>query len=136
MGACASRETGRDPSFLHGPGESPDSRGEGRGVTSAIALSIGDDKAEFGADPSPLPALEAKMFLTLGVRAKGMFLGFVPNRVLSLLPMVCTCPSEVVGESVQFGVMSVRIRRPALRGLDCGATSEVRKRVGVEDVEE
>lgn len=46
-----SRDVGRETSFFQGPGESPDINGDGKGVTSAIALSIGDDKAEFGADP-------------------------------------------------------------------------------------
>ena len=46
-------------------------RGDGRGVTSAMAFNIGDDKAEFGAEPKLelLPTLLAKMFLTLGVLA-------------------------------------------------------------------
>jgi len=50
-GIAYSRDEGRDASFFHGPGESPDMSGEGRGVTSVIALSNGDDSAEFGAEP-------------------------------------------------------------------------------------
>lgn len=78
MGIMSSREFGREDSFFQGPGESPDIRGEGRGVTSAIALNIGEDNAEFGADPiaEPLPTLLAKTFLMLGVLAKGMFVCF------------------------------------------------------------
>lgn len=40
---------------------------------SAIALNMGDDKAELGADPmlELLPILPAKAFLILGVRANG-----------------------------------------------------------------
>lgn len=37
--------------FFHGPGESFDISGDGSGVTSVIALNIGLDRAEFGADP-------------------------------------------------------------------------------------
>jgi hypothetical protein len=73
-GTISSREVGLEPSFFQGPGESPDMRGEGRGVTSAIALNIGEDKAELGADPIAelLPTLLAKTFFTLGVLARGM----------------------------------------------------------------
>lgn len=58
-------------SFFQGPGESPVISGEGRGVTSAIALNMGEDKAEFGAELKfeLLPILLAKTFLTLGVLA-------------------------------------------------------------------
>jgi hypothetical protein len=74
IGSMSSCEVGREPSFLHGPGESPNMRGEGRGVTSAIAFNIGDDKAEFGADErlELLPTLLARTFFILGVRAKGI----------------------------------------------------------------
>src|SRR6185437_12810263 len=75
IGIMSSRELGRDANFFQGPGESPDIRGEGRGVTSAIALSIGEESAELGADPIAelLPTLLANTFLTLGVLARGMF---------------------------------------------------------------
>lgn len=45
--------------------------GDGRGVTSAIAFNMGEDNAEFGADPKfeLLPILVAKTFFTLGVLA-------------------------------------------------------------------
>jgi hypothetical protein len=78
MGIMSSREFGREASFFQGPGESPDINGEGRGVTSAIALSIGEDSAELGADPiaEVLPTLLARTFLMLGVLVKGMFVGF------------------------------------------------------------
>lgn len=48
--------------------------GDGNGVTSAIAPSIGEDKAEFGAEPyvELLPTLLAKTFLTLGVLPNDM----------------------------------------------------------------
>ncbi len=69
IGIITSREVGLETNFFHGPGESPDKRGEGRGVTSAIAFSIGEDKAELGADPKfeLLPMLPAKTFFILGV---------------------------------------------------------------------
>lgn len=74
-GSMISLEAGREPSRFQGPGESPDSRGEGRGVTSAIAFNIGEDRAELGAEPKPelLPMLLARIFLILEVRARGMF---------------------------------------------------------------
>ena len=73
MGIMRSREGGRDTNFFQGPGESLDIRGEGNGVTSAIAFSIGEDMAEPGRDPAfaLLPKLLAKTFLMLGVRASG-----------------------------------------------------------------
>ena len=76
MGTISSREAGRDVSLFHGPGESPVMRGEGSGVTSAIAFNIGEERAELGADPKPelLPKLLAKTFFILGVRARGAIL--------------------------------------------------------------
>ena len=73
MGIMLSRDVGRVTSFFHGPGESPDIRGDGSGVTSAIAFSIGEDIAEPGRDPAfeLLPTLLAKTFFMLGVRARG-----------------------------------------------------------------
>tara|TARA_R110002060_G_scaffold58033_2_gene68137 strand:+ start:1077 stop:1433 length:357 start_codon:yes stop_codon:yes gene_type:complete len=70
-GTMSSRDWGRAVSFFQGPGESPVISGDGRGVTSAIALSMGEDKAEFGAEPKfeLLPMLLAKTFFTLGVLA-------------------------------------------------------------------
>ena len=60
-------------------------RGEGKGVTSAMALSIGEENAELGAEPKPelLPTLDAIRFLTLGVRASGPFIDLVNNRLFS-----------------------------------------------------
>ena len=77
-GIISSREVGRDASFFQGPGESPVISGEGNGVTSAIAFNMGDDKAEFGAEPKfeLLPTLLEKMFFILGVRAKEKFADF------------------------------------------------------------
>jgi hypothetical protein len=73
IGIIRSRDCGLEMSFFQGPGESPDMRGEGKGVTSAIALNIGDERAELGADPrlELLPKLPAKTFFILGVRANG-----------------------------------------------------------------
>lgn len=73
IGIMSSREVGRGGSLFQGPGESPDMRGEGSGVTSAIAFSRGEDKAEFGAEPTLelLPTLLAKTFFMLGVRSRG-----------------------------------------------------------------
>src|SRR4051812_24866070 len=71
IGTERSRDVGLETSFFQGPGESPDMRGEGRGVTSAIALSAGEDKAELGA----LPTLLLNTFLMLGVRATPSFDG-------------------------------------------------------------
>lgn len=64
-------------SIFHGPGESPDMRGDGRGVTSEIAFSIGDERAELGAEPRLvlLPKPPARAFLILGVRGMPMVLG-------------------------------------------------------------
>jgi hypothetical protein len=76
MGIASSIEAGLDTNFLHGPGESPDMRGDGRGVISEMACSMGDDTTEFGAEPRfvLLPKLLAKTFLTLGVRGIGIVL--------------------------------------------------------------
>jgi hypothetical protein len=70
-GIIYSRDVGREINFLQGPGESPDINGEGSGVTSAIALSMGDDKAEFGADPICEPAALLSAFFMLGVLGGG-----------------------------------------------------------------
>lgn len=77
MGITSSIEAGLEVSFLHGPGESPNIRGDGRGVTSEIAFSMGDDTTEFGAEPRLvlLPKPPAKIFFTLGVRGMGMVFG-------------------------------------------------------------
>jgi hypothetical protein len=74
-GIIRSCELGRDVSFFQGPGESPVISGEGNGVTSAIAFNIGEDKAEFGAEPKfeLLPTLLEKTFFILGVRTKEKF---------------------------------------------------------------
>jgi hypothetical protein len=116
IGIMRSREAGRDTSFFHGPGESPDISGEGSGVTSAIAFNIGEDNAELGAEPKfeLLPTLLAKMFFMLGVRAKEILVGILDDSlelraVLFVLAAVTVYP----------GMISVCIRRPALRGLEC-----------------
>lgn len=79
-GIASSIGAGLDTSFLHGPGESPDISGDGRGVTSDIAFSMGDDTTEFGAELRlvvlpKLPKLPARTFFTLGVRGIAMVLG-------------------------------------------------------------
>ena len=78
MGTMRSLEVGRASNFFQGPGESPVKSGEGRGVTSAIAFNMGEDKAELGAEPmfELLPTLPANIFLILGVRAIG-FMGIL-----------------------------------------------------------
>ena len=70
MGSMCSREAGRDSNLFQGPGESPDKSGDGKGVTSGIALSMGEEKADGGAELrlELLPMLFANTFLILGVR--------------------------------------------------------------------
>jgi hypothetical protein len=74
-GIMSSRDVGRDANFFQGPGESPVISGEGNGVTSAIAFNMGEDKAEFGAEPKLelLPTLLERIFFILGVRAREKF---------------------------------------------------------------
>lgn len=50
-GMLYSREERLAASFFQGPGESCDIKGDGNGVTSVRALSMGLEKAELGADP-------------------------------------------------------------------------------------
>jgi hypothetical protein len=118
-GIMSSREEGRDVSFFQGPGESPVISGEGSGVTSAIAFSIGEDRAEFGAEPKfeLLPTLLAKTFFILGVRAKEKLDDFAGILVdsLELLAVVFALASV----TVYPGIISVCIRNPALSGLEC-----------------
>lgn len=85
IGTISSRDVGRATNFFHGPGESPDISGDGRGVTSGIAFSIGEDNAEFGAE-ALLPILLLKIFLILGARAMPrVFGGLVCSPALRLL---------------------------------------------------
>lgn len=65
-----SREVGRLINFFHGPGESFDIKGDGSGDISAIALSMGDDRAELGAEPTieVEPILFARALLMLEFR--------------------------------------------------------------------
>lgn len=118
MGIMSSREVGRDVSFFQGPGESPVISGEGSGVTSAIAFNIGEDKAEFGAEPKfeLLPTLLAKTFFILDVRAKEKFDDFdgILFDSLELRAVVFALASV----TVYPGIISVCIRRPALKGLE------------------
>lgn len=55
--------------FFQGPGESLDSSGEGKGVTSPIAVMIGLGSAEFA--PDGVARALATASLTLGVRERG-----------------------------------------------------------------
>lgn len=68
VAAGVSREGGR-ANLLQGPGESPDRRGDGSGVTSPIADMIGLGYVELAAEAVPKPG--PKLFLKLGVRAMG-----------------------------------------------------------------
>jgi hypothetical protein len=117
-----SLDVGRDTNFLQGPGESPDIRGEGSGVTSAIALSMGEDKAEFGAEPNcePEPTLPARAFFMLCVRGGGLirFAGWLFDSI--------DCRTEealsVAGVREYPGMISVCRCSPALKGLClCGS---------------
>jgi len=117
-GIIYSRDVGRETNFLQGPGESPDIRGEGSGVTSAIALSIGEDKAEFGAEPNcePAPILPARAFFMLCVRGGGVI------RFVDWLLGSTGCITEeawlsVTGVREYPGMTSVCRCSPALKGL-------------------
>ena len=114
-GIVNSRDGGLDMIFLHGPGESPVIRGDGKGVTSgrAIALSIGEDSAEPDTE-ALLPRLLAKTFLMLGVRDMPGF--GVAMRENS--PETRAVLLAVAAVTVQPGIISVWIRSPALKGLD------------------
>jgi len=111
-GIVRSREVGLLSNFFQGPGESPDINGDGSGVTSAIALSMGEDKAELGADVM-LPALLAKTFLMLGVRAIPICFGAASEKSLEFRAVFA-----LAAVTVQPGMISVCILSPALNGLD------------------
>lgn len=124
MGSMRSRDVGRDTRLFQGPGESPDIRGDGKGVTSGIAFSIGEDMTEPGRDPAfeLLPILLPNTFLMLGVRASGAMgiLGvLVTARMREESVELRVVLLFVEGVTVQLGVVaSVWIRNPALRGLE------------------
>lgn len=105
-----SADVGLDPCRLHGPGESLDMTGDGRGVRSGIELSIGDDNAEFGAETVCEfdPMLLARTCLMLGVLAMDM--GFEGRR------------SSLVSDAAERAWLvatSICSRRPdALMGLE------------------
>jgi hypothetical protein len=111
-----SRDVGRDASLFQGPGESPDISGDGRGVTSAIEFSLGEDIAELCADPilEVELMLVPKACLTLGVREGSL--------VFDGLSWVSVFTREVetllsVAEVTEYpGTMSVCRRSPALIG--------------------
>lgn len=67
-------------SFFHGPGESLHMSGDGSGVTSGIALSIGEENAELGAEAIYEPA----KLLMLGVRGGGTPMRFDDRTVESV----------------------------------------------------
>jgi hypothetical protein len=115
IGSVASIEAGLDASLLHGPGESPDMRGDGRGVTSDIAFSIGEDTTEFGAELRLvlLPKAPAKAFLILGVRGTQMVFGAGCNSTGLGTGVIALAAVTV------YPGMSVRIRKLGLRGLEC-----------------
>ena len=118
LGIARSRRVGLETSFLHGPGESPDIRGDGKGVTSGIALSIGEDIAELVVE-TLLPMLLDKMFLMLGVRVIAA-LGAIRENSPEL--------RAVAAVTIHPGIISVCIRSPALRGLDRPPSGEFGER--------
>ena len=84
--------------FFHGPGESPDMSGDGSGVTSDRAFSIGEETTELGAEPrfELLPTLLAKMFLILGVRAMPIVLGAAWEKSPELLAVLIALAAVIV----------------------------------------
>jgi len=103
-----SRDPGRTISFFHGPGESPDIMGDGRGVTSTSALSIGDDKVEFGVeDMLEVPSIAAMARLKLGVRCMGSSGDFGAVRVASLEVRSLEALLEEADVTVYPGMRSV-----------------------------
>jgi len=106
-------------SFFHGPGESLDRRGDGNGVTSGIALNIGDDKAELGVEDrlELLLILLAKMFLILGVRASGILIDCDFCGSLIESGELRAGLLLVAAVTVYPGMISVWIRSPALKGF-------------------
>lgn len=84
-------------SFFHGPGESEDNSGEGKGVTSDMALSIGEDTTELAAEP----ALLAMALFTLDERAIGMLLVF-DNRRGDSSGLLCEADVVVADAAVKF----------------------------------
>ena len=108
LGIERSRRVGLETSVRHGPGESPDIRGDGKGVTSGIALSIGEDMAELVAELD-------KMFFMLGVRAIDGFVAICENS-----PEL----RAVAAVTVYPGIIFVCIRKPELKGLDRPSSGE------------
>jgi hypothetical protein len=92
-----------------------DIRGEGRGVTSGIALNIGEEKAELGADAM----IDAAMLFIEGVRV-----GMTPMLLLDLAVLSPSLRALLECGSVD-GVReaeptSVCTRNPALMGVRIG----------------
>ena len=115
IGITSSIEAGLEANLLHGPGESPDMRGEGRGVTSEMAFSMGEDTTEF--DPELrlvlLPKLLARTFFTLGVRCMVIVFG----AGCSSTGFGAAGVTALAAVTVYPG-MSVWMRRLALSGLE------------------
>ena len=113
-GKTSSIEAGLDTNFLHGPGESPDMRGDGRGVISEMACNMGDDTTEFGAEArfELLPKLLPKIFLTLGVRGIGIVFDGGCRSIGFGMGVIALAAVTV------YPGTSVRIRRLGLKGLE------------------
>jgi len=87
--------------------------GDGRGVTSGIALSIGEENAEFGAEVIYEPA----KLLILGVRGGGPPMRF-DGRIVGSVDFREEKPlGSVAGVREAPGMTSVCRRNPALKGL-------------------
>jgi len=71
VGVEAPSLDGGRASFFHGPGESPDSNGEGSGVTSPMAVMVGLGTVELAADAVPRAVAREPVF-KLGVRDTGL----------------------------------------------------------------
>ncbi len=133
-GRVYSRDVGREVSFLHGPGESPDINGEGRGVTSAIALSIGDDMAEFGPELRYEFVLAlVRVFLILGVRGGGMPIRLGGRLLYSPDFRAEETLLSEAGVIEHPGMISVCNLESALKGLGCMIRGES-GRWGMEEV--
>ena len=113
IGTVRSRDVGLETNFLQGPGESPERSGDGSGVTSAIAFSIGDETTDPGKE-LVLPMLLLRMFLILGVRSIPSLSGAGRENSSDARLVLCALAATML----KPGLMSVCMRRPALRGLD------------------
>lgn len=112
-GISRSHDFGPDISVFQGPGESEDWNGEGKGVTSCMAFSIGEETTELAADPQ---TLVAKDFLRLGEREMEFLFVFIRRGDSGLL---CAAERVIADGAVRFrpGAILVRIRRPGVGGV-------------------